>query len=296
MTSGIFSETLFTVVLVSAVVALAIGLRRNRPEFTGVGGAAIGLAALCRPIALLLPFGFLSVLMLMPSLPRRLLHGALLLGCMVLAITPWAVRCSRVSHQLVLVQGASAINFYWPTLVDVDQRNYPLIISRFRASPYGQYFAAARTPEQMLEADRVGLRQALQNVRAHPAKYLASRVRSFPYLFLSSFGEFTGIKQSFGAVLDQRAALLLAIKLVLLLLFSVTPFLLAVIGLTQARRNAAGALCAAVWVYTWLIHLPMWIEHRFWIPVAPFLLVNAVAGAHLLLGRSIARWSHNSRS
>jgi hypothetical protein len=29
-----------------------------------------------------------------------------------------------------------------------------------------------------------------------------------------------------------------------------------------------------------VIHLPLWIEYRFWVPVVPFLIISAMFGLH----------------
>lgn len=49
------SETLFTAVLMGAVVLIVAGLRRDSLALTSLGGGGLGLAVLCRPIAALLP-------------------------------------------------------------------------------------------------------------------------------------------------------------------------------------------------------------------------------------------------
>src|SRR5439155_16491000 len=71
--------------------------------------------------------------------------------------------------------------------------------------------------------------------------------------------------------------------------FSLAPFLLGLVGLAEARQCPASALCATVWVYFWIVHLPMWVEYRYWLPAVPFLLVSAAAGAYRLRGAFMDR-------
>jgi hypothetical protein len=73
----------------------------------------------------------------------------------------------------------------------------------------------------------------------------------------------------------------------LLLLFSAIPLILALTSLSKARANIVAALCSAMWLYTLMIHLPMWIEYRFWLPAVPFLIVSASMGV-LVISRNTA--------
>src|SRR5437899_1514214 len=97
--SVVLSETLFATVLVAAVAALAIGVSRDRLVLTSLGGVCVGLAALCRPVALLLPLVFIAALYRSGHLRRPTLHCLLILGGSALVILPWAARCSRVAHR-----------------------------------------------------------------------------------------------------------------------------------------------------------------------------------------------------
>src|SRR5205823_8193525 len=159
------------------------------------------------------------------------LHDALPI-CAALALAPWAVRCTRLAHHLVLVQGLSAANFYVATLSDWNQLDQEHLWPRFSGEdPYGRRLAAARNAAEVAEADRFGFRQGVENIRTHPQRYLRSRIHSFPPFVLTGFDFFTGINQSFGQAAARRHVLGLAVKLLFLLFFSLLPFLLAIVGL-----------------------------------------------------------------
>ncbi|MCI0485699.1 MAG: glycosyltransferase family 39 protein [Blastocatellia bacterium] len=288
--ASLLTESMFTALCVAAISFVVFGTQKDRLWFTASGGAMLGLAILCRPFALPLLAVLPGVLVLTRSQSRRWLHGAAIPLMAALVIAPWAVRCSRLAGQVVLVQGVSAANFYIPTRWDWDQRDQTQLWQRFaQEDEYGRRLVSSRNPRQMVEADRFGFGQAVRNVEAGPGEYLKSRIRSFPFLFLTSFDSFTGINKSFGALIAERSWLLFAIKSLLLILFSIIPFLLALAGLIAVKRSATARLCAAVWVYTLLMHIPMWIEYRFWLPAVPFLMVSAASGASLLLSRLAAR-------
>jgi hypothetical protein len=284
--ANILSESLFTALLVGAVCALVMASRGGALPWSMLGGTLLGLAALCRPVALPLAVAIVGVWLVILRIPRRRLHSLALVGCAGMVVLPWAVRCTGLSGQLVLVQGASSTTFYVATLTDWDQRDQETLWARFSAEDvYGRSLGAARTPREMAEADRVGTRMALQNIRSDPGSYVRSRMRHLPYLALNSFDSFTGLNTSFGAAWAARAWLTLAAKGSLLLVFSAVPLLLGVAGLLGDWRTPAMALSAAVWVCTALVHAPTWIEFRFWVPAVPFLLVSAAVGLRLLAGR-----------
>jgi hypothetical protein len=71
-----------------------------------------------------------------------------------------------------------------------------------------------------------------------------------------------------------------------LIVFSILPIAAAAVGLTRAFDDPASALCAVFAISTLLVHLPMWIEYRYWLPMLPYELALAAAGAHFVLRRS----------
>jgi hypothetical protein len=287
----IMSESFFTLLLFGSVILIAFGVARNKLVITGLGGAILGASALCRSVALPLPVSFALALLLLPGLNRRKHHIALITFCSVLIIVPWSVRCSLISNSIVFVQGASAIQFYVASRSDLDQKRYAelydAIFGPDTKDPYGRKVREAKNSAEIVESDRIGFRLALENVKAAPAGYLFSRIRSFPHLFLTSFDDFTGVHASFGELIKNPNWLKLSIKIIFLLIFSAIPFLLAVIGSSKSRTSPIIMLCAVVWIYNWLVHIPMWIEYRFWHPVVPCLLVCSAVGVKKLLSSSV---------
>lgn len=291
VTPSILSEPSFTFFLVAGVLSVVIAFQQDAPKWSAVGGILLGLAALCRTIALPLPFLFSAVLILIVGVcvvpmrfSRRLLHSALLIGCTALVVVPWTIRCTRLSERLVIVQGATSVLFYAGTRTDWNQKDQESLWRKFATEdPFGRRVTTAKTPKELADADQVGSELAFQNIRANPRGYLSLRARTFPFLFLTSFDNFTGLHKSFSMAYREGAWLTLFIKATLLIGFSLAPTILGVIGLWGSWRNVAAALASLVWIYTAAINFPMWIEYRYWVPVIPFLLVSSTAGLHLLV-------------
>ena len=284
----LLSETLFTGLLAFSVWALESGLRRNRLGLVAVSGFGLGLAILCRPIALLLPVALVSVLFVVRAVRRRVIIAIVLLGVTVLVVCPWVVRSSILTQRFVAVQAFGAVNLYVATRLDWDQKNEVELWPRV-ARELG--IADARTPEEMSSVDRRALTQAATNIVSHPSGYVTSRVKIFPFLFLTSFDKFTGINEGFGTVIARHDFRRGAVKISFLVVFSLVPILLAFVGLSYARRDPGAYVSAAVWIYTIIVHAPMWFENRFWWPAVPFVLQTAVIGAvrleHLRCGNKL---------
>ncbi|MBI3650463.1 MAG: glycosyltransferase family 39 protein [Acidobacteria bacterium] len=284
---SLLNETLFTALLVCGIGFLAYAMIRSQWQFYAISGTMFGLACLCRPIALIVPFLCAVVMLLNRQRSHSWRYAVLVPALAFLVIAPWAVRCSLVAKRLTLVQGASAVNFYIPTRWDWDQKDQQHLWPAFaEEDEYGKRLTAATNPQEMAQADQFGFRKAVENIRDNPRAYLQSRLRSFPYLVLSSFDNFTEFNQSFGVLWVQRDWLHLIIKIILMTLFSIIPLMLAVFGLFRIQTHSLALLCSSVWIYTLLIHIPMWIEYRFWIPALPFLLINAAQGM---------QWLHQKR-
>jgi len=266
LTSAVSAETLFTLLLLSSVALIMAGIRRKSALIIAGAGAMLSLSALCRPVSLPLTAIFAFTLALLSS---RRLAVFFVLGS-VLALAPWAVRTSIVSRAFEPIQGYSAANVYMASQWWINQKDYSAVMSGFEQSPYGLALRTAKDPEETARADRMGAELALRNISSSPKSYLLSRLKSWPYLFISSFGGPTlregWARRSFGHLI---------LKLCLLFLFSIAPLVLAFLSLRRVRENPTIAFCAAVWIFTLLVHLPLWIEYRFWAPAFPFLTICA---------------------
>ncbi|MEQ8763812.1 MAG: glycosyltransferase family 39 protein [Planctomycetota bacterium] len=274
--ASLLSECLFTVLLTAGVFAFVRGLEGGRVRLSVMGGLSLGLAALCRPIAAPLLFALPVLVCLFARSPGRLRQSAALLLVGLLTITPWVVRSSRLAGGFVLVQGYSAANLYMASRTDWDQSH--MTRERMEDDEYfRRLYDSEDDPKAIREADRFGMHLAVDRIRTAPADFALDRASRLPYLVLNSFDDTTGVDTSFGEAWRGREIGPLTLKTVLLLSFALMPLLLGLAGLRGFRRSPATVACAAVWVLTLLMHLPLWIEPRFWWPVIPLLLVSAVS-------------------
>jgi 4-amino-4-deoxy-L-arabinose transferase-like glycosyltransferase len=278
----IMSESLFTFLLFGAVILIGWGIAKDKVVVTGLGGIVLGIAILCRAIAIPLPVMFIVSLLFMHHLANRIRHSVIVLACATVVLAPWSIRCSIIAGSLVTVQGASAINFYIPSRSDLNQQRdgelYAVLFGPSTNDLYGRKLRGATTSAEIVQADRVGYVQAIENIKLNPQRYLISRLQSFPHLFMTSHDNFTGINTSFWSLLKSPNVLHLCIKTTLLMVFSALPLIFAILSVSGVKKHPIVMLCMMVWMYNLLIHIPMWIEYRFWHPVVPCLLICGAVG------------------
>ena len=280
--STLLSEALFTFLVACSALIVITAMRADRPALSIIAGVFMGLSILCRPIAMVYAACAVVVLLAWRSKPRALGHAAAFLAGCALTVLPWTIRCTAVTGRLVIAQAAGITNWYLPTRWDWNQNDQESLWREFAKDPYGQRLNAARTPAEIVAASGFGTEQAIRNVKANPRAYLVSRIRTYPHLFLSTFGGTIGVGQTLGTVFAERRFGTAALMGGFLIVFSLLPIAAAAVGLPRALHDPAGALCAALVMATLLVHLPMWIEYRYWLPVLPYELALAATGVCVL--------------
>jgi 4-amino-4-deoxy-L-arabinose transferase-like glycosyltransferase len=285
----LLTETLFAFFLVVGVLVLIDAFEKETIGRLFWAGFLLGLAVLTRPIAVVFPVLFFAAVGFKSNSKKYYRLTAIAGTVFLLTLAPWLIRCYRVSGQFVFVQGVTAFQFYAPTRVDLAQWDENKLWTEFfdpnTDDEYFRMLARAESPADFIAAEKTGRQRAVENISAHPREYLISRAKTYPYFFISSFDNFTGINKSFGRLLAEGYYFSLTFKILLLLIFSLLPFGLSVIGLRRISQNSTTAFCALIWISVLLIHLPMWIEYRFWIPFVPFQIVSAAAGLAVLRDR-----------
>jgi len=111
------SETLFTLLLVAAMLPLARTRRRWRFVALPLAGLLLGAASLVRPVAL----GIGALLFLSQvrwKTPRSIVPAALGLAAMLIPIAPWAVRNANVLDAPALISTNGGTNLLVGTLPD----------------------------------------------------------------------------------------------------------------------------------------------------------------------------------
>lgn len=270
-TALILTETLFTF-----LVALGVflwGRRRSVPA-----GVAFGLAALTRTT--IVPF--LLVLFLIPLLPkwRRRWREYAMIGVASLAVTSiWVARNAVVFGRFIPVQesgfgqnllfGTFETRTLWGQVWNgrewtADQDAHPLV--------------SAGEGLDGMQRERVRMRLALDRITNEPLRWLTARAQQYPRLFMDD------------SVIYQNEPPLLVVKGILFHLLNLVIFALAAFGVFIERgRFVALSHITLFPAFMLLIHLPLWVEPRYSLPMMPMVAILAAAGSLRLLERLRAR-------
>jgi len=262
-TAVILTETLFTFLLILGVYFWG----RNRAV---AAGFAFGLAALTRTTVI----PFLACLPLLALLPHWRNHRRLYLLIFVSAIgvsSIWIIRNSLVFKKFILVQsGGYGANLFAGTieLPFYGDDVWTKVIKQLDSNEADE---AGR--------DRIYVRQAIDRIQSDPARYLRARLKQYPRLFLDSGDYLLGSRNvTFNEALHERRTLVVITKLSFML-GNIGIFLLAVYGsFLERKRLVALSHIILFPVFLSLVHLPMWIENRYSLPMMPLVLILAVRG------------------
>ncbi|MFN0071868.1 MAG: ArnT family glycosyltransferase [Chloroflexota bacterium] len=89
----VMSETLFGTLLTATILALVVAIQKNDLRWFALGGALMGLTALCRPVSqVMLGLAPLTIVLIMGLNRRTLIASAVSCGVMLAVLAPWALR------------------------------------------------------------------------------------------------------------------------------------------------------------------------------------------------------------
>lgn len=281
---SLMSECLFTSLCLLSICCLILRSRFGIGVGMIVAGFLLSLATLTRPITSVLPI--VLILYYLKSRYYKIKKEKLLLFIFSYAvpIIIWSGYASWLAKSFVFIQSARAVSVYLITL-DWPMNNDDESWKRFVAQdPYERIARNAPDPPSQVASDKYAFRLALHNIQDHPGYILYRRLVTFPRLLFSTFPGLTGGSGWFYPAFKDGNYRKLALKILLLVGFTVLPFILSLIG-QKSISNEIAALATIVWIYTVIIHIPIWIEYRFWSPVIPFQLISAIVGVDYLLVR-----------
>lgn len=280
--NSILSESLFTFLLSTTIALLVVAIDRNDLRWSAAAGVVMAVAALCRPVGAPLAVVAAGILVLSAvAVPRRFWMAGIFCAATLLTLAPWLIRSSVLARRFVLVSATTPLNFALATTKGPWNLNDQASIFQSYYSnvdPCGRSLARARSPRESAKADEICFEEAMNNLKRNPGYYARSRVSQLIHFPLTSFDFVTGNLTSLGAAIAQRQYGVLALKLSLYGLFSLAPLLLGIAGTLFGARFIENRLAAVVWIFTFLIHAPGFVEYRYFLPAVPMLLVCAAFG------------------
>jgi len=284
------SETLFTFLMCGAIYLLICAYQKESWRWMCGAGAMLGVAILCRPENMFLPF-FLAGLFLLAHRFKKPWWklSAALVGCALLVVMPWMVRNYQITGKVgPLVRIGPGVAFWQTTLPyfnwdtfeyapGADQRD-PIVWQMIHNKNMSESDLARLEPQMW--------RAGVSNIRQDPKAYVKRRLREYPHLWISGGDYLLGKHNlSYGQALAERRYLLVVTKMFLLAVVGLLPLALAMIGLIANRHRLI--LFLPLWafpLYVTLSRLPFDIAPRNAMPAHPYMLVFAVCGAVYLKG------------
>jgi hypothetical protein len=275
----LLTETLFTFLLVAGIW----GWTSHRPW---IGGVALGVATLTR--AALWPFiallGLWGVIPLsQPGAPafaklrrggskncRRMAIAALVI------IMPWLARNVMQVGRLTIADAGWGSNLLFGT-VDLHRGS----------NRWSQIAMDVGRGPQVQDSEERSRKNALTRIASNPRRWLLTRIRQYPWLFLDS-GDYLPVganAYSFGQALAERRLSTLFLKAAFVLANACALAAMAW-GLWRSRMWITEL--APLWTYPLFLavsHLPMYVEPRYGLPLVPFVAIFAAVGVSSVLGR-----------
>jgi len=271
----VMTETLFTALLLLGIYWFLLAVRSERKALAlglQIGaGVALGLAALTRPAALLVPLVLAAFLpWLIRGWRRVAAQAAALLLTFILVLVPWTWWNWQVFHALVPTSTLGGINLYIGQYT-LDREDYlathtPQETRRMVILTRALEMERASLNE--VELDQVFRDKALALIRRYPLRYLHMSVNRLFRLWFN-LGYAGGPPSAASWVLAGTNGIILG---------------LALVGLFRERTAAAplaAALGGVLIVFT-LFHVTILAYVRFIFPVMPLALVLAARGGWLL--------------
>lgn len=251
----LLTEVPFTFLLAATLFLTLRTLQKQRVrDFFGIGIVA-GVAALCRPIMIVMPALLFFVLLLCYRPNKRLIiTGTALLSLgMALLITPWTIRNYMVFHELVPISSAGGVVFYagnYEGQWGAPGCTWP---------PHIQKFMDTNPSEA--EVSKFLTRETVKDIKADPPRSV--RLAGLKFLrFWFNLGF---------PVPPSRASIALAFGHLILLL-------LALFSVKQIRNKAALALVGSVIISFTLVHVVTFGCVRYALPLIPYVVLLATRG------------------
>lgn len=233
-----------------------------------MAGIAWGLSLLTRPTPLLFILA-LPLLALIPARRRDLKSYLLMAGIAILLVAPWTARNAIVFRRFIPIAASGYGSNVLVGTIDLD----------YRRSMWGQIASSDLVKEDEIvgkdevEVDRFYMQRAWERIEEHPLIWLKARIKQYPLLFVD-LGQylFTGPG---------------AWKSLVVACFVTGNFFLLVFACygiyTERCRWPALFPIALFPLYVAIIHLPMWVEGRYSLPIMPMVATFSAVGVHRLL-------------
>jgi hypothetical protein len=273
---GIFTEILYTPLLLVALLALLWALQTPRLWRFAWAGASIAEVTLCRPttawLPLLLPLVLPSGWTLKQKACVCLAYGL----TMVAVIAPWTYHNWRTYHRFLPLTISAGALWYWsPEFYHLTQRQRSFL------DIWGNELNPQRNGGHVphtLDGDRYFTHRAIRSIRAEPNVYVTYSLKKAVYLWLGNpvlewpYGalyNWAVMRQWYPYSLQKLLNMFVARQLPIIALA-------ALVFLAASRRIRPLVPLVAVCAYFTLVYMITWAEMRYSEPLHALLAIILV--------------------
>jgi len=185
--SSLLTDSLFTLLFLSAVCLLLLGMNSAQHRWALAAGLVLGLAAWVRPSAQYLPVLFFAAALCRGSWPwrRRLAFGATVAIAFALTISPWLYRNQQQFGALALATVRSETLLNWQAALFLAWRDHKPV-EEVRQELADEVRAAGWVEDgNPFVNGAVKERVALRHIQAQPLGYALAMVRGMAFMYLS---------------------------------------------------------------------------------------------------------------
>lgn len=278
-TGMLYPESIYTLILGVSMLLLILAVKNDRLKYWLGAGIFLGLSALISSRSMYLPlFIFLGFFWKTRSFKLTVKRAGIVLLCMLVLFSPWTMRNYMATKKFILLEsyGQNMAGLWLATnpygAMDWDMTKEPL------KSKYGSL-----TKEERI---RVFRQEAWSNLRQYPGAYLKNSAKRFFILWVSSHGNrISGLEKSFSASWKNKERGVVLLKLLLLSVNTVFV-ILGFLGMWFERRKWKESFFVIMSpaLYFSLIATFYVTGPRLQVPVIPYMMIFAVAGALRCLG------------
>jgi 4-amino-4-deoxy-L-arabinose transferase-like glycosyltransferase len=266
LTATVLSETLFMFLVTFAIYLWS----RKRWKSSG---ALFGLAALAKPVIFPFLIFLLMLAFIIPNLRVKFNKYAVVVFVALLVSSFWIARNSLLMGQFTLTQaGGYGTNLLFGT-IETKVYDDSTGVTFFK-NPLMQVSDELNNSEK----DKVLAARAIERIKADPVGWLRARARQYPHLYLDSGESFLGnYNKLFASALSEGDYFIVAFKSINMIA-SLLFLILALAGVYTLRGHLSGFFY--LWsfpVFLAIVHLPLWIEARYFLPASPVMCVLAAA-------------------
>lgn len=292
---GILTESLYILCVIGLISLFDRALNTSSTTRFALTGVLMGVAALIRPLTGgLMPFLWVGIWMWRRELGSPLRNAVVMTGVALVCVVPWQIRNVVTFKAAVPLQVQAHGSEVWIATMpaaELPVKSYAVSIEAWKKEfplwrNHYLYHEDGRPNEttEQLKWETALIKEATQRIRQDPLSYLASRIKNYPYLWLYSEGGSWLSSVTFGEAWRQQDVLRLAGKSLFLLMSSVVPLVLAASLWFLPGPQRQWYPLWIVPLFIALVHLPIYVEHRFAVPAEPFVWGLASGRLRMFMG------------